>query len=150
MGKKNKKLQDEDDGFLSKIDHSTGFVSHKATLKKEAAEAKKGSKLDPSGFADDDEKPDKKNKRGRKGAQEDEDAFGQTADQIPSTQPDAEHDLQKDLEANFEGIAKKNTRKKKQQQFGQDDLGGAFDANADSDEMYEKKGGKGNKGKKEH
>ena len=60
-------------------------------------------------------------------------------------------DIQKELDENFEGMGKKNTRKKKNKQanlYGDDTLGGAFDEGADSDEIHAKKGGKNNKGKK--
>jgi len=150
MGKKNKRQFDEDGTDITQNDHSTGYVSHKKTLAKEAEEAKKGAKTVPSKNVDDEDKTDNKKKRGRKGAQEDDDAFGQAGDQIPTSQPDGDHDLQKDLEANFEGIGKKNTRKKKQkdaQMYGDDDLAGAFDQGADSDEIHEKKGKGGKKGK---
>lgn len=49
------------------------------------------------------------------------------------------------LEDTFDGIGKKNTRKKKNKEqnlYGQDELGGVFDQGADSDEVYARKGGK--------
>ena len=61
---------------------------------------------------------------------------------------DREIDLQKEIAENFEGVSKKNTRKKKNNMGnvygGQDALAGAFDEGADSDEVHAKKGGKNN------
>ena len=58
--------------------------------------------------------------------------------------------MQGEIEANFEGVGKKNTRKKKLKESNMqaiDDLAGAFDEGADSDEVHAKKGGKSNKNK---
>lgn len=66
---------------------------------------------------------------------------------------DEDRNLAQEMEDNFGGMGKKNTRKKKNtQQNMQDDLiADAFDEGADSDEIHAKKGGKNkkkNKGKK--
>lgn len=57
--------------------------------------------------------------------------------------------MEKEIAENFEGVSKKNTRKKKNNNMGgmfgnQDALAGAFDEGADSDEVHAKKGGKNN------
>jgi hypothetical protein len=65
---------------------------------------------------------------------------------------DREIDLEKEIADNFEGVSKKNTRKKKNNMgnvYGNQDFGGAFDEGADSDEIHAKKGGKNNNQKKE-
>lgn len=73
-----------------------------------------------------------------------EDQDGESAD---------EQDIQNQLEDHFEGVGKKNTRKKKNkgQNNAADLMAAAFDEGADSDEVHAKKGGKKDKkDKKEH
>jgi hypothetical protein len=149
MGKKGKRGMQGDDDLPGQTQERT-FQSHKEVLAREAREADKGRSKHANQRAagsdsDDEQMGGQKQKRHRQGvAQEDAD-FGEESKTIPEGD-----DVQGDLEAHFEGVAKKNTRKKKQKEAniyggGGDELAGAFDEGADSDEVYAKKGGKHNK-----
>jgi hypothetical protein len=150
MGKKNKNRADNDDDEFKEGDFSTKFVSNKAAVAKEMAEAQR-----PTHHDDSDEGANKKQRKRKGAANELDDEFEPkpTKEQkakktkvVAAGDSDHEIDLQKEIEENFEGVSKKNTRKKKKDNTniyaGQDDLAGAFADDADEDEMYSKKGGK--------
>lgn len=107
MGKKGKHQDGGfgDDTAAAANDHSTKFMSYKQQLEKEKKEANKGitSKANKDYVSDSDEeaKPQKKQKKTKK------------ADDNFEDEQEAQRNSQGELEANFEGIGKKNTRKKK-------------------------------------
>ena len=149
MGKKNKNRQDNDDEGFKEGDFSTKFVSHKAAIAQEAAEADRAAKNNDS----DDGAANKKQRKRKGGHKELDSEFVQpTKTKVVAGDSDVEIDLQKEIEENFEGVSKKNTRKKKNNNAniygGQDQLAGAFDEEADEDEIHAKKGGKTQKGGK--
>jgi hypothetical protein len=145
MGKKNKNKGGNDDDDFKEGDFTTGFVSHKANIAKELAEA---TRANESGSDDGaaNKKQNKKRKGGNKQLDDEFDAPVKTT--VAGHDSDREIDLQKEIAENFEGVSKKNTRKKKNNMGnvygGQDALAGAFDEGADSDEVHAKKGGKNN------
>lgn len=158
MGKKNKKVVDlgnpTDTNLAQEADQGRGYVSHKQAVAQEALLADKGQNM-----VDSDEEiitKKKKNKR-NKGAQEldDFDQAVETPNQPAGelNELDEDRNLAQEMEENFGGMSKKNTRKKKNTgQNMQDDLiADAFDEGADSDEIQGKKGKnnkKRNRGKK--
>lgn len=93
----------------------------------------------------------KKGKRNKKGGQQQEDEFLESdsrpqvlAHKDQDGESADEQDIQNQLEDHFEGVGKKNTRKKKNkgQNNAADLMAAAFDEGADSDEVHAKKGGK--------
>ena len=109
-------------------------------MKKEAAAAAKVIKHTVEASDSDEEFHKKPKNKKEKAKQDHDDEFDK-----------ATGDLNDQLEANFEGVAKKNTRKKKEKNTniyeagGQADLLAAFDDGAESDEVHAKKGGKNKK-----
>ena len=147
MGKKNKNKGGNDDDDFKEGDFTTGFVSHKANIAKELAEATRANESGSDDGAAN--KKSKKNKRkGGNTQQDDEFVEATVKTKVAGHDSDHEIDLQKEIAENFEGVSKKNTRKKKNNMgmvYGNHDaLAGAFDEGADSDEVHAKKGGKNN------
>jgi hypothetical protein len=109
-------------------------------LKKEAAAAAKVIKHTVEASDSDEEFHKKPKNKKEKAKQDHDDEFDK-----------ATGDINDQLEANFEGVAKKNTRKKKEKNTniyeagGQADLLAAFYDGAESDEVLAKKGGKNKK-----
>ena len=119
MGKKNKKVtalsNPADSNLAQEADQGRGYVSHNMAVRQEALDANKGQNMMDS---DDEQITSKKKKNKRnKGAQELDD-FDQAVE--TTNQPAAElnaldedRNLAQEMEENFGGMSKKNTRKKK-------------------------------------
>ena len=150
-------------------------MSLKALGQKEAEMANQGKSKNAANEAydsgDEEVISKKKGKRNKKGGQQQEDEEfldndaklkEAEADGEKKTKDDGsadEQDIQNQLDDHFEGVGKKNTRRKKNkdsayaaQNAGADAMmAAAFDEGADSDEVHARKGGKNNKkDKKEH
>ena len=115
MGKKNKKNVNEDHEFAQVQDDSKKFVSYKQQLQKEKEAANQGmpskasQNLGVSSDSDNDQIGSKKKKQSKK----DRKTSGQ--DEFLETSG-AQKGVEDQGEGNFEGIGKKNTRKKKEKE----------------------------------
>ena len=161
MGKKGNKNQgDNFDDDFKEGDFYKKFVSHKEKVAKEAANDDKAVNKDnndrDAAYNDSDEGAANKKSRKKKGGQQEIDEFDvptkPAKTKVVVGDSDREIDLEKEIGENFEGMNKKNTRKKKNNNaniYGDIDVfAGAVDEQADESEVHAKKGGKTNKGGK--